>query len=170
MKKLNKTASKILDTLTTGLAMGDARKIDNAAGAFMAVHVDRIGERLYSVAHYFRQNGDMMADPDVVFLHGDDGGWYPIEITMHATGYYQRAATLDATGRNVATVRPRAQRDLATFCGTWMRNIKAQQGDLTPPPAADVDEDAAVLAATDTPAQGAAPVSGPCAPVQLALF
>lgn len=195
MKKINKNASKILDTLTAGLGPGDGRKVDNANGRYMAVHVNNLGGSLFSVAHYFVQNGDMMADPDVVFFRGDDGSWFPVETTMHALGYFRRFVVLDRHGMPERIDRA-GQRDLATFCGTWLQNIKEQQGSLTPPaapastvpgPDNEVDEDEAVLARSealdciycgapsattrcDACPVGAAASTGPQAPVQLSLF
>jgi hypothetical protein len=107
LRPVNKQAGKILEKLTKGLEYATSRKIDNTEGTFMAVHVDRIGDDLYSVAHYYQQNGDMMADPDVVFWRRPDG-WFPVEITVKWN--------------------PRAYNDCKIFCGTWMQNIKQQQG------------------------------------------
>lgn len=133
MKNLNQKAARVLNQLVAGLdGIGDARKIDNARGTFMAVSVDRVGFDTFSVAHYFTQNGDAMADPDVVFYRGRDGGWYPTEVTMSATGYYRRCVEFEG-GLPVRYNRA-AQRDLAMFCNEWMLNIKDQQGDLEPKP------------------------------------
>lgn len=58
MKTLGKAASRVLDQLVFGLAcVGDAKKIDNSTG-FMAVHVERVSNAQYSVAHYYEQNGE----------------------------------------------------------------------------------------------------------------
>lgn len=138
MKVLSKTAAKILDTLTAGLAFGEARTIDNAPGAFMAVHVDRIGENTYAVAHRYVQNGDSMCDPDVEFVRVS-GMWVPTAIQQDGIRNPYRRVVEHRDG-DITGVAPRAQHDLASFCNTWMRNIKAQQGDLSPkaPETADV--------------------------------
>ena len=73
MKNLNQKATKVFMLLVDGLKEpGDAKKIDNTNGAFMTVHVELIHQnehgRHYSIAHYYEQNGDLMRDPDVVFL------------------------------------------------------------------------------------------------------
>ena len=76
MRKLNERATKIFMTLVEGLRVGDARKLDNARGAFMAVSVDfLVGEELrtpsgpawalYAIAHNYLANGDLIPDPDV---------------------------------------------------------------------------------------------------------
>jgi len=125
MQAINQKAAKVLTGLVKGLEVGDARKVDNTDGAYMPVHVDCIGDGLFAVAHYFYQNGDAMADPDVVFWRRD-GRYYPVEVTMAATGYYDRVAFVE--GGQVTKYKPRAYRDLKVFCGTWLQNIKNQQG------------------------------------------
>lgn len=124
MKPVSATAQRVLEILIAGLDTHQSRKIDNSGGTFMAVHVERIGEDLFSVAHYFEQNGDMMADPDIVFWR-DCGRFYPVEYTQHALGIYQRLVTFE-NGRPVRFMS-RQQADAASFTTTWMRNIKQQQ-------------------------------------------
>ena len=74
MRKVNPAAKRVLDELTKGLeSVGDHRKLDNAAGAFMAVAVEITdatsdGYLYVSVAHYGEQNGDLMRDPEMIFI------------------------------------------------------------------------------------------------------
>jgi hypothetical protein len=142
LRKLNERATKIFVTLVEGLRVGDARKLDNARGAFMAVSVDfLVGEDrgtttappwgLYAVAHNHLSNGDLVPDPDVEFYVVDDPerpdgkSVYPIAIDHGPLGYH-RYADLARTGR-LGNVRPQGQADLARFCDVWMTNIAAQQ-------------------------------------------
>jgi hypothetical protein len=81
MKCLNKSGTKVMDKLVSGLEVpGDAKTFDMHGytekwnGGIMAVHVENIGNvpstgsgNLYSVAHYYKQNGDMMRDPEMIF-------------------------------------------------------------------------------------------------------
>jgi hypothetical protein len=125
MKKVNQKAKKTLDTLTAGLDnAGDHKKIDNTDGVFMAVVVEHIGTDengpMFSVAHYYTQNGDLVADPEMAFLRGFDGNYYPLHF--QTGGYFQRAWDV-AKG----TFSPRACREQATFAGQWMKNISYQQ-------------------------------------------
>lgn len=131
MKTMNKTATKTLLALIDGLVPGQARKLDNAPGAFMPVSVDVLAEngptKLVAVAHRREQNGDLVADPDVEFLVVQMNGEAFVSPTAIDHGFrYDRAATLGADLR-VTEYRPRSQADLTSFCNTWMRNIKAQQ-------------------------------------------
>jgi len=124
MKALNKSSEAVFAQLTAGLGVGSSRKIDNAPGTYMAVHVERLSDSTYSVAHYFEQGGDMMADPDVVFYVAG-GQTYPIEITQAPVGVYRRYVEFE--GGKPARINARGQADLTSFANTWMRNIQAQQ-------------------------------------------
>lgn len=128
MKPLNVQAQKVMEALVDGLSeTGHHKKINNAQGVFMAVSVECIGLRalgsLFSVAHYYEQNGDLMRDPEMVFLRGLDGCFYPIYFRQDGGyGYDEDSADLEA-----GAVRPAMQADHARFANRWMHNIKQQQ-------------------------------------------
>ena len=127
MRPVNQRTKQILLSLIAGLDNpGDSRKLDNAPGAFMALCVECIGPRFYSLAHYGEQHGDAMRDPDVVFWIGPSGDAFPIAFRNNYAGVDREYVEFE----NGAPVRiaPKAQADLAAFCGTWLRNVKAQQG------------------------------------------
>ena len=141
MKPISKAALQVFRKLATGLKEpGTANKIDNAKGAFMAVSIDLLQRHhhgpagtyeLYAVAHRYELNGDLVPDPDVEFLAVRDhtgavAAVYPLAID-HGMGRYRRHAWLkaDLTPDRLA---PAAQKDLATFCSVWFKNIKEQQG------------------------------------------
>lgn len=131
---LDRRASQILDALTAGLPVGEARKIENSKG-YMAVHVERLSEWQFSIAHYGEANGDLVADPDVVFLrlrakHGRTAGvWTPVEITQGWVGRYTSVLEFDDAG-SVRVTDVYNARDIASFANDWMRNIESQQGVL----------------------------------------
>jgi hypothetical protein len=73
MKSLDKTATRIFRQIIEGLAkLGDHRKLDNAPGSYLALSVEIVGTTpqgsIVALAHYFEQQGDLMADPDMTFL------------------------------------------------------------------------------------------------------
>ena len=127
MKAINKTAQKTFEKVIDGLnEPGDAKKIDNSS-AFMKVSVDFLftteAGKVFAVAHNYIQNDDVIADPDMTFLVSSvDSRVYP--LTFQTGDFYQIGAEITDSGFKVA---PRAQREQATFAGTWMKNIKAQQ-------------------------------------------
>jgi hypothetical protein len=129
MKCLNNRAEAIFHKLTEGMAeVGNHRKIDNAKGSFMAVCVEIIGRStlgpLVSVAHYYEQNGDLMRDPDVVFIIGADKQVFPISFRQDGLGINQEAAYVE---NGQWKVNVKMQADITAFCDQWMQNIREQQ-------------------------------------------
>jgi hypothetical protein len=79
LRELDERAAKIFMNLVAGLSVGDAKKLDNEHGTFMAVSIDFLmgagGGRswaLYAIAHRYLANGDLIPDPDVEFYVVDD--------------------------------------------------------------------------------------------------
>lgn len=121
-------AAAVLDELTRDLAVGEHRKIDRGGG-FMVVVVEHLEEResgsIYSVSHYFESNGDLIADPDVVFLRRPEG-WAPISYQDSLA--YRVVARVREDGR--VEVDDRGQRELVRFANMWLRNVATQQNVL----------------------------------------
>lgn len=129
IKPVPKPAAKTLDVLVAGLAEpGDSRKFDNAPGAFMAAHVELIATtyhgKIYSIAHYFEQNGDLVPDPEMELLHVEGQGWYPLSITMQF-GRNECIELVDGGEHKVSRSRLREQTE---FLVLWLENIRQQQG------------------------------------------
>lgn len=128
MKHLNDRATAVFRKLTEGLKkVGDHQQWNNDS-SFMATCVEIIGRTglgpLVSIAHYYQQNGDMMRDPDVVFVIGADQHVYPISYRQDGMGIDQEAAVVeDGKWR----VQPKMQADICSFCNQWMENINEQQ-------------------------------------------
>jgi len=129
MRAISKSAQRVFDRLVEGLTrVGDHNKHETPA--FMAVSVEvidrtRDGSLIVSVAHYFTQNGDLMADPEMTFLYTTaDGKAYPLSFRQDSTGTYWVGAWQADDGRWM--LRPRMQRDHAIFAATWLRNIREQ--------------------------------------------
>ncbi len=127
MRVLSKQSAAVLDAVTANLPVGEARVLDRSPGTYMALHVDRIGENTFALAHYFTQNGDRVCDPDGEFVKTPTG-WLPTALQL-CTGHYTRAVELD--DREVPTgYRPRALQELHSFAAMWLRNAAEQQGGL----------------------------------------
>lgn len=123
---LSKAATSILNKLVEGVTPGAARKIENGKG-YMPVHVECVGKNLFSVAHYGEQNGDLMADPEMVFWKTPMGTWMPVSITQHYVGRYAVAVEFGDNGKP-SGFRPRLLSELVEFGAMWMKNIASQQG------------------------------------------
>src|SRR5262245_29499420 len=89
LKALNPPAQAVFDALTKDLDIGGARKINNAGPSIMPVCVDRLTERHYSIAHYYEQNGYLMADPDMTFFKSADGKVYPCTFQQDNLSVYR---------------------------------------------------------------------------------
>lgn len=100
-------------------------KIEN--GPFMPLVIERIGtgpngHPAISVAHYYEQNGDLIADPEMCFEEWDGKLW-PYYFRA-CTGYTQEVYFTSEDGRKM--MRPRVKRELQQFAAIWNRNIREQ--------------------------------------------
>lgn len=132
MRAINKKAQKIMDTLVVGLDINNThRKIDNngADSGIMAVSINYLchlaAGDIISVAHYYKQNGDLLADPDINFLRAG-GKYYPLTWRMDGIGVFREYVQFGEDGL-IKSFEPRGQRETAEFAGGWMQNIKIQQ-------------------------------------------
>jgi hypothetical protein len=131
MKELNKGASKVMEMLVASLDADGYVKIDNSGSkSIMPVVVERLESydigTIYSVAHYYQQNGDAMRDPEMTFLKHLNGKWYPCYFLQDNIGLEENSLFYDLD-LNKWKIRKRVQADHARFANTWMKNIKEQQ-------------------------------------------
>lgn len=87
--------------------VGDHIKVN--VDGFMPLVIEKCGEQRLSVAHYHRQQGDLMRDPEVVFLIENEE-WAPIE-------YYQDPAIHQQNSSGI---------EMDEFLTTWNSNIRKQ--------------------------------------------
>ena len=129
MRSLNKLSSRIFSNLVKGLGeVGDSKRVA-ANDSFMAVVVECIGlhakGRVFSIAHYGEQNGDLMRDPDVTFLLGRDGKVHPLSYLNDYVGIEEVAVEFGEGGK--LRVVDRKLHELVEFCNGWMKSINEQQ-------------------------------------------
>jgi hypothetical protein len=164
MKELNKTSTKIMWDIIALLGDKDYMKIQNNPedSGFMALSVEYKAlniihagypdypGKIYSLAHYYSQNGDAMSDPYMEFLCIDASAnraimkakdarltdamldkiqWkpvFPICFEQHGTfATYQESAIIDEG--KVTRYSKKLQADHASFANKWLENIKHQQ-------------------------------------------
>lgn len=137
MEKLNKSATAIFESIIKLLNGAEHKKIDNTESVFMPLTVEKIGSDinfgsrnadLYSFAHYYEQNGDLMADPEMTFLvfivEGET--WVlPTSYSQANLGLYEESIFLNGI---TWQIRKKQQKDHVIFSNMWLKNIKEQQG------------------------------------------
>lgn len=134
-QKSAETLIKLIDRLNENVR---SRKISNSS-SFMPVSVEFLNSikegDLISVCHYFEQNGDLMRDPEVVFLRTEQLNtfngksvpyFFPTTFQQDNLGIYQELVTFDDEG-NFSGLALSQQTQCAKFCNTWMENIRMQQ-------------------------------------------
>lgn len=88
---------------------------------YMPLVIERHGQHV-TVTHYYNQNGDQIADPDLKMLIGADGDWYPVGLQL-CTGHYSRARWTE-NGRELTNLR--INQEVKSFSTMWARNLAAQ--------------------------------------------
>ncbi len=121
-------------------------KIQNES--FMPLTIERVGEdidtlwgngSLYSLCHYYVQNGDLMQDPEMCFIvvdkRQDATAWEQAEIRPYLfqqanLGIYQESILFK--GNRPDKYDRKMQADHTVFANQWLSNIE-QQGFLNAP-------------------------------------
>ncbi|MBS0156332.1 MAG: hypothetical protein JSS38_17230 [Nitrospira sp.] len=120
--------AKLLDEL-----LASARAVRITVSGYMPLSVEEIGSsgdghRLVSLCHYGEQNGDLMRDPDIVFLfHNFPDGMAaePVLFRNDYLGIVQDVYRYDETGRRTHVV-PSLKQELKEFAKSWFANLKNQ--------------------------------------------
>ncbi|WHZ29160.1 MAG: hypothetical protein OJF51_003961 [Nitrospira sp.] len=110
-----------------------ARAVRITVPGYMPLSVEEIGSsgdgyRLVSLCHYGQQNGDLMRDPDIVFLfHNLPGGAAaePVSFRNDYLGIVQEVYRYDETGRRTHVV-PALKQDLKEFARAWLATLRDQ--------------------------------------------
>ncbi len=134
MKALNKLQTKLFGHMIEGLNDKEtSRRIGGEIGGgqpFMPVSIEFLYEgklgKVYSVSHYYEQNGDLMSDPDVTFIIlKTDEKIYPMTFRQDNLGIDDVFMLIDSDGN--LKYKKHQQKDLGVFCNQWILNIKVQQ-------------------------------------------
>ena len=91
---------------------------------YMDLNIENIGPNLIAISHYYEQNFDLIADPDVQIWIAPDGNYYPIAIQ----DYFGYKHYVELVSNNTSWKRAdlRGQAKLAMFCNQWSTNIRRQ--------------------------------------------
>ena len=129
MRTLNKQSTQTMNKMVELLEDGYI-KIDNTCASFLPVSVERIFEsekyRIISVAHYYEQNGDLMADPEMCFINIKAvGSFLPSYFKQASIGMEQESIIME--NGEIKGYRAKMQADHTSFANMWLRNIKNHQ-------------------------------------------
>ena len=92
------------------------------------IGVDGEGHRLVSLCHYGEQNGDLMRDPDLVFMfqdapHGTIAE--PVSFRNDYVGLDQEVYRYDESGKRTH-LDTKLKQDLKEFAQSWFVNLNEQ--------------------------------------------
>jgi hypothetical protein len=113
--------------------LNGARAVHITVPGYMPLSVEEIGSsgdgyRLVSLCQYGKQNGDLMRDPDIVFLfHNvpDGAAAEPVSFRNDYLEIVQEVYRYDETGRRTHVV-PSLKQELTEFAESWFANLKVQ--------------------------------------------
>jgi hypothetical protein len=113
--------------------LGGAHAVRITVLGFMPLSVEEIGfsedgHRLVSLCQYGEQNGDLMRDPDLVFMVTDlPGGTAaePVSYRSDYLGIVQDVYRYDEAGRRTH-VFPILKQDLQEFARAWFATLREQ--------------------------------------------
>ena len=81
---------------------------------------------VYSMSHYFEQEGDLVPDPDMTFiaLKNNPESFY-LATFQNMLSYTE---ALYKNDKDIWVINNSKQADITFFANTWFKNIKYQQG------------------------------------------
>jgi hypothetical protein len=119
--------TKLMPKVITEILTAHGKSIDDAdlhlrleMPSYMPLVIERIDVNRISVAHYYEQNGDLIADPDMTF-YIYNGFWIVSEI-QEPWGY-RMCSEQTFTGWKY---NPTALKDVTAFANQWARNLREQ--------------------------------------------
>ncbi len=113
--------------------LGGVQAVRITVLGFMPLSIEEIGSsgdgyRLVSLCHYGEQNGDLMRDPDLVFMFTDlpDGvAAEPVSYRNDYLGLSQEVYRYDEAGRRTHVV-PTLKQELKEFAESWFATLRDQ--------------------------------------------
>jgi hypothetical protein len=140
MKQLNEQATRIFCRLIKKLNAEQHIKLFSEG--FMPLSMERLEENIltpagvattYSLCHYYKQNGDLMRDPEMVFIVVDNRKdekdmkavhIYPQLYRQDSLGLYEESIRID-NGLIKSFIKTWLDGHCA-FANQWLRNIQVQ--------------------------------------------
>jgi hypothetical protein len=128
-KSLSKKSSAIFEKIIARIPEGQGHvRIGEPGGPIMPLSVERLftcnDGMMYSLTHYYYQNGDPCRDPEMCFLKTKTGDVFACTFEQSIPPFHQESLFFE-DGK--WKLHPRMQRDHASFANGWMKNIEWQQ-------------------------------------------
>jgi hypothetical protein len=129
MKQLSAESTNTLN-LMVGMMNVWCAKIDKLDGEFMPVFISTTYEddsfKIFAVGHYYSENGDIMADPEMQFLFDvGTGSYFPVYYRQDCIDIEQNSARIDEG--HIIGVDRILQSQHTEFANQWLTNIRLQQ-------------------------------------------
>lgn len=96
-------------------------KTFEAGDSFMPLTIEQSGKNQIAVSHYFTENGDSFADPDMEFVVDHEAG------TLNARTYQQDKQNIFERVVSNGIVNKVLEKELNLFASQWFRNIREQR-------------------------------------------
>jgi uncharacterized protein YqiB (DUF1249 family) len=123
-----KIYQKLLQVIPDILTIEESGK--SVVDGFMDLNLDILQRKpdriIIALSHYYKQNGDMIADPDM------EVAVYPQRQTAEALAYQDCYSYRRVYGEDNATIDISAERDLNQFLSQWLTNLIQQGHRITP--------------------------------------
>lgn len=113
---------KLLDVIPDLLTISESGK--SKVDGFMDLNLDILHRRpdrlIIAISHYYKQNGDLVADPDM------EVAVYPQDEKVEALAYQDIWGYRRVYGEDGATVDMKTKRELNWFLNQWLDNLIKQ--------------------------------------------
>lgn len=133
MRHLSNVSKGLLEALLVEMNLiegipNSTGKLDRGGECIMAIHGEWVEPNMLSLSHYYEQEGDLLADPEMLFWKGDDGEYYPVLFKQDGAFPIRHQAIFFSPERRPLRHDKKVLSEQVHFVSTWLRNICFQQG------------------------------------------
>ena len=126
MTRKERLYKSFINLIGNSEVMKKKEHIKLSSSGFMDLHIEYLFHDpesecdIYSMTHYFEQNGDLVPDPDIQLMVNDKGKSLTAFAIQHSTGHYSDSGRLDGQ------VDMKVENEINSFLDMWFKNIKFQ--------------------------------------------
>lgn len=128
MKKIEGTPKYLLDYFwKLAKKNDDYVKIENS-DVFMYLSISVVGSDSLVIGHYFEQNGDLMADPEMMFYRNQNEEFIPVYYQLDSLAFYEECMKYDVEQKKYVITDETIHDSLVDFfVNDWSNNLIWQQ-------------------------------------------